>query len=269
MLAENFFRSVVFVIVFLAIAGCEMRWPRRQRHFSKLIRWQRNLGLIGIDAVLIYLLMPITVTMMADYAHQHKLGLLNQVSLPVGMAWLIALIWMDLVIYWQHRWFHQVGWLWKLHKVHHVDLEIDVTSGLRFHPGEIFLSLLIKCVAVVFMGVPVVVVIISESLINSAAMFNHGNIAIPQDKDHLLRRFIVTPDMHRIHHSVIVRETNSNYGFCLSWWDYLFHSYTDQPEKGHDDMQIGLSRYRSFAQHTLFYLIKLPFIRSSSDGTSS
>ncbi len=268
MLDVNSLRGIVFAIFFSVIAYSEVRWPRLEKHYPKRTRWQRNLGLIGIDVVVVYLLMPLTVVMVATRAHDAQWGLLNQIPLPAIIVWFVALGWMDLVIYWQHRWFHQISWLWRLHRVHHLDLDIDVSTGLRFHPGEILLSLLLKCAAVALMGVPAGAVIVSEILINSAAMFNHGNLAIPISADRVLRRFLVTPDMHRIHHSVIVRETNSNYGFCLSWWDFLFNSYTDQPLKGHDGMQIGLSGYRSFAGHTLIYLLKLPFI-SSRRGKAS
>lgn len=262
-------RGTVFLIVFSAVAFSEIRWPRLSSHHSKKTRWQRNLGLIAIDVVVVYLWMPLTVVMVATRVHDHQLGILNQIPLPTPMVWLIALIWMDMVIYWQHRWFHQIGFLWRLHKVHHLDLDIDVSTGLRFHPAEILLSLLLKCAAVAVMGVPAQVVVVSEILINSAAMFNHGNIAIPAPLDRLLRHFLVTPDMHRIHHSVTVRETNSNYGFCLSWWDFLFHSYTEHPQKGHQGMQIGLSDYQSFARHTLVYLLKLPFIPPQPDDASA
>ena len=269
MFDENLLRSAVFTITFLAVALCEVYWPRRNRHFSKRIRWQRNLGLIGIDTIIVRLVMPFTVVMIAESATQYHVGLLNLVAWPLWIKAVVALIWMDLVIYWQHRWFHQLKSLWRLHKVHHLDMDIDVTSGLRFHPGEILLSFLVKSAAVVFMGVPGVMVIVSESLINSAAMFNHGNLAIPSSVDRLLRRILVTPDMHRIHHSVLVRETNSNYGFCLSWWDYLFNSYTDQPDKGHDAMELGLSGYRTFEKHTLLYLLKLPFVTFRQSGLSA
>jgi sterol desaturase/sphingolipid hydroxylase (fatty acid hydroxylase superfamily) len=260
MVDNNLLRGAVFLIAFSAVAFSEKRWPRLNGHHPKNIRWQRNLGLIAIDVVVVYLLMPFTAVMVATRVQDHQLGILNQIPLPTVIVWLIALIWMDLVIYWQHRWFHQLRWLWRLHKVHHIDMDIDVSTGLRFHPGEILLSLLLKCAAVAFMGVPADVVIVSEILINSAAMFNHGNIAIPTAVDRYLRRFLVTPDMHRIHHSVISGETNSNYGFCLSWWDFLFHSYTDQPQKGHQGIELGLAGYQSFTRHTLVYLLTLPFI---------
>ena len=269
MVDKNILRGIVFVIVFSVIASSEIRWPRLEIPYPKRVRWQRNFSLIGIDVVVAYLLMPVTVVMVAARAHDLQWGLLNQVPMPTVFVWIVALVWMDLVIYWQHRWFHHISWLWRLHKVHHIDLAIDVSTGLRFHPGEILLSLLFKCAAVAIMGVPVAAVIVSEILINSAAMFNHGNIALPKSIDRFLRRFLVTPDMHLIHHSILVHETNSNYGFCLSWWDFLFRSYTAEPEEGDRGIQIGLSGYRSFARHTVFFLLKLPFLSFQRSGTTT
>jgi len=258
-LSESGWRFLVFITLFLLIVAGELLWPRRELHFPKWVRWRRNLSLIGLDVLILGLLMPISLSMVALRAQTDHLGLLNQLQSGPATNVIVGLVWMDLVVYWQHRWFHRLPFLWRFHKVHHLDLDIDVTSGLRFHPIEIILSWCIKAAAVLFMGVSPSVVLISEMVINGAAMFNHGNIALPLGLDRWLRRIIVTPDMHRIHHSVARSETDSNYGFCLSWWDYLFFSYTAQPEQGHISMELGLRGYRSFSHHTLLYLLRLPF----------
>jgi sterol desaturase/sphingolipid hydroxylase (fatty acid hydroxylase superfamily) len=245
-LSESGWRFLVFITLFLLIVAGELLWPRRELHFPKGVRWRRNLSLIGLDVVILTLLMPISLSMVALRAQTEHFGLLNQLKSGPAVNWIIGLVWMDFVVYWQHRWFHRLPLLWRFHKVHHLDLDIDVTSGLRFHPIEIILSWGIKAAAILFMGVAPSVVLVSEMVINGAAMFNHGNIALPLGLDRWLRRIIVTPDMHRIHHSVARVETDSNYGFCLSWWDYLFSSYTAQPEQGHISMDLGLRGYRSF-----------------------
>ena len=186
-------------------------------------------------------------------------GLLNQLDLPPPVAGVMAIVLLDLTIYLQHLLFHRIPFLWPLHGLHHTDLDIDVTTGARFHPLEIALSLLIKAGTIVLVGVPTWAFLLFEILLNGTSMFNHSNVRIPPGADRLLRLFLVTPDMHRVHHSVIIRERNSNFGFSLSWWDRLFGTYRAQPEKGHDGMVIGLANFRNPRDLPLQRLLVLPF----------
>ena len=260
MSSEAVIRLGFFAGIFTLIAIWEFSSPRRALTTSKRNRWISNLALTFISPLLVRLLFPIVATSMALAAGQHGWGLLNNVDLPYGLDLVIGIAVLDLVIYLQHVMFHAVPILWRLHMVHHADLDYDLTTGLRFHPVEILLSMVIKLSAVAALGPPVAAVLIFEILLNGMAMFTHGNIKISLRLDRLLRYFVVTPDMHRVHHSVIIRETNSNYGFNLSWWDRLFGTYCAQPAKGHEGMTIGLSQFRHSRRLTLPRLLVLPFI---------
>lgn len=256
---EAWIRLSIFIAVLLLMAAWELVVPQR-----KLIqgyrRWPANLGIVLLNGLMVRLLLPAGAVGAALWASAQGWGLLNLLELPYWATILIAVILLDLVIYLQHRVVHAVPILWRLHMVHHADRDIDVTTGLRFHPIEILLSMLIKMATVVLIGAPAVAVVIFEVILNGMAMFNHSNIRLPKIWDTVIRTLLVTPDMHRVHHSVIKRETNSNYGFNLSIWDRLFGTYIAQPEKGHIDMTIGLNQFQSQPTGRLLWMLRLPFV---------
>jgi sterol desaturase/sphingolipid hydroxylase (fatty acid hydroxylase superfamily) len=253
-------RLACFIAVFTAVALWEHKSPRRKLTVSKKNRWIANLTFTIGNPLLLRLLFPILAVDMAVFAREHGWGLLNLIELPHVLELAAGVIFLDFVIYIQHVVFHAIPLLWRLHRVHHADLDYDLTTGLRFHPIEIILSMGVKITAICALGPSVVSVLIFEVILNGMAMFNHGNIKLPVRADGVLRWFVVTPDMHRVHHSVIVRETNSNFGFNLSWWDHLFGTYRAQPAEGHRGMTIGLSQYRDPKLLTLPRLLVLPFI---------
>jgi sterol desaturase/sphingolipid hydroxylase (fatty acid hydroxylase superfamily) len=257
---ENAIRLGFFFLIFALVALWEFLAPRRELATSRKLRWVSNLGITFLNPVLVRLLFPVLAVNMAIKAQERGWGLLNNFDLPYWLDIVVGIVVLDLVIYLQHVMFHAISILWRLHMVHHADLDYDLTTGLRFHPIEIILSMSIKLSVVVIFGLPAVAVLIFEVILNGAAMFNHGNIRLPLKIDRILRYFIVTPDMHRVHHSVIIRETNSNYGFNLPWWDRLFGTYCNQPAKGHAGMTIGLTQFRDPGKLTLPWLLILPFI---------
>lgn len=265
---EPLIRLTLFLGVFAAVALAEWRWPRR-RPLHKGQRWLTNLGLISLNAVVLRLLFPAAAVGMALIAKEEGWGLFNQLQLGYGAAVLLSVIALDLFIYLQHVLFHSVPLLWRLHMIHHADLEYDLTTGLRFHPIEIVLSMVIKFAAIAALGAPVLAVIIFEILLNACAMFNHGNLRLPPRLDRVIRWFIVTPGMHFVHHSSAKEETNSNYGFCLSCWDRLFGTYRSQPRLGYDGMEIGLTQFRDRTRLTLRWLLILPFIGKTGGGHPS
>lgn len=234
--------------VLLVMAAWELWAPRRRLTLRKAPRWASNLGLVALNTVAARLLMPITAVAAAMLAESRGWGLLHQVNWPVWMEVVLAVLTFDLAIYLQHVMFHAVPALWRLHMVHHADLDFDVTTGLRFHTIEILLSALIKLAVVAVVGPPAVAVVIFEVLLNATSMFNHTNAQMPGWLDGVLRWFVVTPDMHRVHHSVIRRETNSNFGFNFPWWDFLLGTYRAQPRDGHTAMTIGVSQLRDEQQ---------------------
>jgi sterol desaturase/sphingolipid hydroxylase (fatty acid hydroxylase superfamily) len=203
---------------------------------------------------------------MALIAQERSWGLLNWAEPPYWVAVVIGVALLDLAIYLQHVLFHAVPFLWRFHKMHHADLDFDVTTGLRFHPIEIILSLGIKLVIVALLGPPVLAVLVFEVLLNATAMFNHSNVWINVTLDKYLRRLVVTPDMHRVHHSVVPKETHSNFGFNFPWWDRLFKTYHDQPTGGHDGMNIGLYEFRDAARLKLHHLLVMPFTRQKTQS---
>jgi len=241
---EAVIRLGCFAGVFLAMALWELLAPRRPLIVAKSRRWASNLGLVVIDTLAVRLLIPLGAMGAAVFANERGWGLFNNVAVSPWVAVAGSVILFDLVVYFQHVLFHAVPLLWRLHLVHHVDLDFDVTTGLRFHPVEILLSLGIKMAAATLIGPPALAILIFEVLLNATSMFNHGNAKLPIALDKFLRLIVVTPDMHRVHHSVHRRETNSNFGFCLPWWDRLFGTYRPQPTEGHDDMVIGLTSPR-------------------------
>lgn len=240
---EFILRGLSFVGIFILVAVWEYVQPCRQLLLSRWKRWSANLGLLVVNTVALRLLFPLATVGMAISVNESGWGLLNQVEwLPV-IEIILAVVLLDLAIYWQHRMSHVIPVLWRLHRVHHADLDFDCTTALRFHTLEILLSMLYKWLLVLLIGPTVVAVLIFEILLNGMAIFNHANASLPGFLDRYLRWFVVTPDMHRVHHSCIVQETNSNYGFNLSIWDRLFSSYREQPALGHEKMQIGLLEF--------------------------
>jgi len=237
---EPAIRLGFFLSVFALIAIGELVAPRRALTVSKTLRWFNNLGLVALNTVLLRLVFPLAAAGIAAFGVANGWGLLNHFHVPFWLAVPSALIVMDLVIWLQHVMVHAVPALWRLHRVHHADPDYDVTTGARFHPIEIGLSMLIKFATITVLGPPVVAVVIFEVLLNATAMFNHGNIRLPVALDRVLRWFVVTPDMHRVHHSIEDDETNSNFGFNLPWWDRLFGTYRAQPRAGHEGMTIGI-----------------------------
>ncbi len=257
--AEQVIRVTLFAGVLLLVALWEAIAPRRPRRDNRNKRWCINIALAVIDTTAVRFLFPILPAALSQMAETRGWGLLHQVNLPLWLAIIFSVIILDFIIYLQHRLFHRAPLLWRLHRMHHTDLDLDVTSGIRFHPLEIAVSTGIKMAAVILFGIPAPAVLIFEVTLNACSLFNHGNIRLHPALDRRLRLFMVTPDMHRVHHSTIVRETNSNFGFNLPWWDHLCGTYRPQPEKGHLDMTIGLKEYRDPRQLTLFRLLHLPF----------
>jgi len=252
-------RLGAFFGIFLVMALWELAGPRRQLTTAKGARWFANLGITVVNTVVVRLIFPAAAVGMAVVGAERGWGVLNQVSAPAVLSIIAAVLFLDLVIYLQHVMFHAVPVLWRLHMVHHADVDFDVTTGLRFHPVEIVLSMLIKLGVVLFLGPPVVAVLIFEVLLNATAMFNHGNVRIALSLDRILRWFVVTPDMHRVHHSVLPRETNSNFGFNLPWWDRLLGTYRAQPAAGQEAMTIGLEQYQEQHRQSLAWMLVLPF----------
>ncbi len=243
-----------FITIFLMVAGWETLAPRRGEAMLRRDRWRGNLLLVAVDTLLLRLLVPMGA---AGVAAACDWGVLRQVDLPRFVSVLLAVVLLDLVIYWQHRLFHRLPLLWRLHRVHHADIRLDVTSALRFHPLEILLSMAIKIAAVVLIGADALAVLLFEVLLNGMAMFNHGNIRLSQSLDRVLRLFVVTPDMHRIHHSVDADEYNRNFGFNLACWDRLFASYRDAPRQVQLRMTIGLPEWRGMETASLLWMLRL------------
>lgn len=243
--SEPALRLAIFLGVLVAMAIWELAAPRRRLEIPRLIRWTNNLGVVVIDTILVRLAFPVTAVGLALVAEQNGWGLFNAINAPDWAAILVSIVVLDFAIYLQHVLFHAVPALWRLHRMHHADLGFDVTTGLRFHPIEILLSMGLKLAVIAALGPPAVAVLIFEVILNGTAMFNHSNIRIPEGIDRVLRLFVVTPDMHRVHHSVIRSETDSNYGFNLPWWDRLLGTYTAQPRGGHQGMTIGFEQFRT------------------------
>jgi len=262
---ETILRLSAFIGIFVVMALIELAAPRRELHHSKPRRWLTNLTISGINALLLRLMatlaVPVAAVAAAEWARIAGWGAFNLLGWPLWLEILVAIVLLDLAIYAQHVVFHKVPALWRLHQVHHADVDFDVSTALRFHPIEIALSMLIKIGVVLVLGIPAIAVVLFEIILNGCAMFNHANINLPGWLDRIVRRVIVTPDMHRVHHSVIPRETDSNFGFNLSIWDRIFRTYRPQPEAGHTDMTIGLSEYQSEAPTRFGWSLFLPFRR--------
>ena len=259
---EPTIRLVISATVFALVMSGEALFPRRPQKIGRLVRWPNNLGLVVLNTVLVRVLFPTAAVGVALVAEARGWGLLNAVNLPAWLALVLAVLALDLAIYVQHIVFHAVPTLWRLHRMHHADLEFDVTTGVRFHPLEILLSMIIKFAVVVVMGAPALGVLIFEVMLNATSQFNHANLRLPTSLDRLLRLVIVTPDMHRVHHSIVRHETDSNFGFNVSWWDRLFGTYRAQPAAGHDAMTIGIPQFRVPTELRLDRMLVQPFRRT-------
>jgi sterol desaturase/sphingolipid hydroxylase (fatty acid hydroxylase superfamily) len=255
---ERIIRLSVFFGVFAAMAAWETLAPRRARAFGRLQRWPSNIGIVFLNTAILRVVFPLAAIEFAASVHESGLGLFGAVDLPGWVEFLAAIIVLDLAIYLQHVMFHAVPLLWRLHRMHHQDLDFDVTTGARFHPVEILLSMGIKFMVIAALGPSAAAVLVFEALLNGMSMFNHANVRIPLALDALLRKLIVTPDMHRVHHSVLPRETNSNFSFNLSVWDRLFGTYRAQPEAGHEGMTIGIEQFRDGRELRLDRLLLQP-----------
>lgn len=266
---ELMVRFGAFIGVLMIMAMWEIAAPRRRLTMAKAPRWASNLGLVTLNALALRTLLPITAVGAVLVTESHNWGGVHLMAWPAWLAGIVAVIVLDLTVYLQHVLFHAVPALWRLHMVHHADPDIDVTTGLRFHTLEILISMGIKILVVGFLGPPVWAVILFEILLNATAMFNHSNIRMPGRVDRLLRLVVVTPDMHRVHHSVIPSETNTNFGFNLPWWDRLLGTYRPRPAQGHENMTIGLAHLRGNRVVRLHWMLLLPFVRKEGNDPIS
>jgi len=262
---EALVRLAAFACILAALAVWELLAPRRPERLGRRLRWPGNLGVVALDTLLVRVLFPTTAIGLALVCEARGWGLLQALALPAWASIPLAFVALDLAIYLQHVLFHAVPALWRLHRMHHADQEIDVTTGVRFHPIEILLSMGIKLGVVAALGTPAVAVLVFEIMLNATSMFSHSNVAMPPWLDRALRLIVVTPDMHRVHHSIVVRETNSNFGFNLPWWDRLFGTYRDQPAAGHRDMTIGIEQFREPGEQRLDRMLTQPFRDDDKD----
>ena len=259
---EATIRLAFFLGVLAAMAAWELAAPRRRLVASRTLRWLSNIAVVILGTVLVRAIFPIAAVGLALHAVDNGWGLLNVIAIPWWLALIVSVLVLDLAIYVQHVTFHAVPVLWRLHMMHHADRDFDVTTGVRFHPFEIVLSMVIKLAVIAALGPPAVAVVIFEVVLSATSLFNHGNVLMPAAIDRVLRLIVVTPEMHRVHHSVLAHETNSNFGFNLPWWDRLFGTYRAQPTRGHADMTIGLSQFQERGPENLWYLwwlLALPF----------
>ncbi len=261
---ETIARLSAFFGILIIMACWQALAPRRPLKFAYR-RWPANLGIVLLDGLLIRLLMPAGAVGVAAWCGHANFGVMHWLNVPYAWSIIMMVVVLDGIIYAQHVLFHAIRPLWRLHMVHHADQDIDVTTGLRFHPVEILLSMLIKMAAVALLGAPMLAVVLFEIILNGMAMFNHANVRLPLRLDAMLRLILVTPDIHRVHHSIIRTETNSNFGFNLSIWDRIFGSYQAQPRDGHDDMTIGLTQYQMEQSGSLVWMLALPFTGRSGD----
>ncbi len=258
---EAILRLGSFGAIFVVMLLWEMRAPKRVLSVSKWQRWSANIGLLILNSIVLRLLFPAATIGIAYSAGMAAWGLFYHVALPYWLEVTLAVLLLDLTIYLQHLLMHRVPLLWRLHRVHHADLDIDLTTGSRFHTIEIIVSMLIKWCVISLLGPALLAALIFEVLLNGMAVFNHANVCLPAGIDRWIRKLLVTPDMHRVHHSILLPETNSNYGFNLSTWDRIFGTYIGQPAKGHDGMSIGIPRFRDACQvDRIPGMLALPFV---------
>ena len=256
---EPLIRLGAFAGILAVMAMWEWLLPRRHQKIGRARRWPSNLGIVAVNTVVLRLVFPAAAVGMALLAEARGWGLFQALEAPTWLAIAASVILLDLAIYFQHVLFHAVPALWRLHRMHHADLEFDVTTGLRFHPIEILLSMGIKLGVVAVLGAPAVAVLVFEVLLNATSMFNHGNVWLAARLDRAFRWIVVTPEMHRVHHSIVPRETNSNFGFNLPWWDRLFGTYRAQPAAGHEGMTIGIAQFREPSELRLDRMLIQPF----------
>lgn len=261
---ETIIRLSFFFGILLLIATWEAFLPRRALTQKKWIRWYSNLGIVALNTILLRSLFATSAVGFAFLAKEHSWGIFNNSNLSSALAILLSVVFLDLAIYLQHVMFHAVPILWRLHRMHHADLDYDVTTGVRFHPIEIILSMVIKLAVISILGAPSISVIIFEVLLNATAMFNHGNIYLPLKIDRFLRWFLVTPDMHRIHHSIHIDETHSNFGFNLPCWDRLLGTYRKEPKDKQETMTIGIDLFREEKYLNLHWLLIQPFLKGKN-----
>lgn len=252
-------RLGVFMFLLMGFTFLENSFPRRNVSFEKLFRWINNLAMSLVNSLALKLFFPMLAFGIALFAQEQGLGLFNNLEWPFFIKVIVSLLLLDVLIYGQHIVFHKVPWLWRLHRVHHSDIALEASTGIRFHFVEIILSMIIKIAVVLLLGVPAIAVLVFELVLNAGSLFNHSNLRLPLRVDKYLRLFIVTPDMHRVHHSIYREETDSNYGFNLSCWDRLFRTYTAQPKDGHEKMLIGIEAFRSKQDSWFFNLFIQPF----------
>jgi sterol desaturase/sphingolipid hydroxylase (fatty acid hydroxylase superfamily) len=262
---ELIIRLVFFLGIFGLVAAWEAMAPRRRRQLARWQRWPSNLGIVALNTALVRLSLPISAVALALLCEQQGWGLLNNVELPRWVAIVLGVLALDLAIYLQHVLFHAVPALWRLHRMHHADLDVDVTTGARFHPIEILASMVVKLATVAALGAPAEAVLAFEILLNATSMLNHANIRMPAASDRVLRWILVTPDMHRVHHSIVPQETNSNFGFNMPWWDRLFGTYRPQPAAGHEAMTIGIGQFRAPREQWLDRMLTQPFREDAAD----
>jgi sterol desaturase/sphingolipid hydroxylase (fatty acid hydroxylase superfamily) len=257
---ETLLRLGSFLAILAAMGTVETLWPRRRLSTGKGRRWFSNLSVAFLASVLTRVLIPLLPAAVAAYCAAHGIGLFHIISMPPVVAWIGSVLVLDMAIYWQHVLFHRQRLLWRVHRMHHADLDIDASTGIRFHPVEIALSMLIKLAVVLILGPPAGAVILFEIVLNGCAMFNHANVRIPLKTDRILRLFLVTPDQHRVHHSTDMREANMNFGFSFPWWDRMFRTYKAQPDLGHEGMRIGLNIFRDSEFGKLTRMLAIPFL---------
>lgn len=259
---EALLRSGSFFAVLVIMLVLETRWPRRTPRTPKSLPFLNNIGISVLSAGIVRLIFPVLPVALAAWAAERGIGLFHLLHLPYWLAFALGLTLLDMAIYWQHVAFHRFRPLWRIHRMHHADTDIDTSTGVRFHPVEIAASMAFKCALVVLLGAPALSVLTFEILLNGCSLFNHANVNIPLRVDAPLRLLLVTPDMHRVHHSTDIREANHNYGFCVPWWDFLFRSYKPQPDDGHLDMRIGLNILREVKYRKLPGMLAIPFLKN-------
>ena len=259
---ETIVRLGIFAGALIIFSSLEAIFPRRARNLPRQGRWLTHIGITVINSLAVRILGPLTAIAIAIWASTNEIGLFNLTEFPLWVEVTLAFILLDFAIYLQHIISHRVPLFWRFHKVHHTDRDLDASSAIRFHPIEILLSMLYKCGLVLLIGPAAIAVLIFEIVLNASAIFNHANLRLPLGLDKILRAIIVTPDMHRVHHSVIEGETNSNFGFNFSLWDKLCRTYKAQPQEGHKNMTIGLSEHQNSSPAKLLWSLKLPFAKS-------
>jgi len=262
---EAALRLIAFGAVLAAVALWESRAPRRARAFARRVRWPNNLGVVALNTLVVRAIFPVTAVAFALEGERRGWGLLNNLHLSAALKIVAAVTLLDFAIYLQHVMFHAAPAFWRIHRMHHADLDFDVTTGVRFHPAEIVLSMAYKLGVIAALGASAASVFVFEALLNATSMFNHANLRLPARADSILRIFMVTPDMHRVHHSIAIDETNSNFGFNLPWWDWMLGTYKAQPAAGHERMTIGIEQFREAGELRLDRMLTQP-LRGSTGG---